>query len=154
MKWLDIVSSNEFPRTRWKKQQKVDEDALLNLNNDISSMQNELSSFQILSEDKQRMLETEYEAVSEKTSELGQLLSSIDNIYHQCDMASTSSKCDDNESVIKNTVVTVNEPTGKAIKITNETIHEAIGNLSCIAEYIADYSDIAHSNETFRESSA
>ena len=51
---LDIVSSNKFQRTRWKKQQKVDEDALLNLNNDISSMQNELSSFQILSEDKQR----------------------------------------------------------------------------------------------------
>lgn len=139
--------------------------AILNENNEIASLQKDLETCVFSATETQAKVETDVRARSDKTLELGQLFSSIDNILEQfnrnssansssstanynkrnANKGSGASSSDSTTAGATTEAATAKTATNKNMRITESRAQEAIENLERIAEYIIDYKDIVAS---------
>jgi len=135
------ATESEKKRTQHLKFIKNSSNSMLNHNNEIAVLQKELETCSLRTLRKKNLVEIGMRNLGDKTSELGQLFTSIDNILEQFDLGAKQWKSKPNAKQQREASSNQALPT-KNIKITESRGQEAMNNLERIAEYVIDYSEI------------
>lgn len=148
------ISENENRRANYLQFINDKSNCILNHNNEIASLQKDLETFNLKTHEAQALVEAGLKTMSDKTSELGQLLSSIGNILEQFDDGAKrwKAKSEVKLSGTQKNALTSETITPKNIKITESRGQKAIDHLERIAEYIIDYSEIVTSYRSMKQS--